>query len=875
MPEFVLTLKLDDKDYKVKIIADSEEAEKLRKKFEETGNDTGRTINELRTKLKNLKDVFDRTEIGTPEFRKLKAEIEKTNIALSQAEKGVEEISDKSKSLPEQFAQWGNIVTGINQGLEVARKLYSIISKPIGIAGQFEQLDVQFEVLLGSLDKAKKLIGDIQKLGASTPLELMDLQKNTKTLLAFGVAGEEVVDILRMLGDVSGGDAERLSQLTLAYSQMQSTGRLMGQDLLQMINAGFNPLKVISDETGKSIGQLKKEMEGGAITSDMVTNAFKRATSEGGQFYNMMQKQSQTYEGMKSNLEDAITMMNQAVGEVLLPTAKNFVDIATGIVRGLTPVRTNLDQVTESAMRQRMEFEKLVIQYEELRKKNNKTNEEAEKYNSIIDTLQSKYPEIFSNLDLHKEKIENLRDAFQQTRDEIEKTIRAELRMAEAKDLIAEQMKFEDEKRFWEQKILDMKAQLQLIRQGTLEDKRIVEMGMKPGTSTTVKLSDRLKEDIDAYSKNVDKAISNIDELQSKINEKLGGETLPEESGGGKTIITPGIDPDKINSQIKQELDLHKKQKELNQISLQDYEDYLSKRLETLANNTHAEKMLRLQFIEEMQKVTREKEELTPPKIVVEGGTPEDIDLSEWEKQQVEEQLRIGKLKADAIDDQYAREYELLKLWKQQELLEYEGISEAKTIIDEIYANRKAEIDQKVAEQQIDIASKTIGSLAQLLGKHTAAYKVLAAAQAIIDTYKAANVALASAPPPWNYIAMAGVIATGLQNVISIQKTDTSMKGFVKGGVVVGEDGPEIIAPMQDYATGQAQLVNEAVMAVERRMMALTFSDAGGSYNRELVEEMKRTNKRIDELLQVPIVLDDSAVQKIYERGRKLSGYRT
>src|SRR5690606_25401177 len=94
----------------------------------------------------------------------------------------------------------------------------------------------------------------------------------------------------KAIGDIAMGDANKMNSLTLAYSQMTSTGKLMGQDLLQMINAGFNPLNEISKKTGKSIGDLKKEMEQGKISANMVEKAFIGATSEGGQFYMMAEK---------------------------------------------------------------------------------------------------------------------------------------------------------------------------------------------------------------------------------------------------------------------------------------------------------------------------------------------------------------------------------------------------------------------------------------------------------------------------------------------------------------------------------------------------------------------------------------------------------
>lgn len=95
---------------------------------------------------------------------------------------------------------------------------------------------------------------------------------------------------IKALGDIAMGDRNKLNSLTLAFSQMTASGRLMGQDLLQMINAGFNPLSEISRKTGKSIGVLKEEMEKGKISAEMVTQAFYSATQAGGQFHGMTER---------------------------------------------------------------------------------------------------------------------------------------------------------------------------------------------------------------------------------------------------------------------------------------------------------------------------------------------------------------------------------------------------------------------------------------------------------------------------------------------------------------------------------------------------------------------------------------------------------
>lgn len=199
-------------------------------------------------------------------------------------------------------------------------------------SSDFEQANVQFGVMLGSAEKASKLVNDLQQMANVTPFETQDLLDASKTLLNFGTSLEEILPDLQMLGDISGGNKERMRSMTLAFSQMSSAGRLMGQDLLQMINAGFNPLQVISEKTGKSMAQLKDEMGEGKISVEMVKQAFKDATSEGGLFFGMMDKQSETFEGRLSTLNDAYTLMIRNISDGALPVLKEQIIEVTKLV---------------------------------------------------------------------------------------------------------------------------------------------------------------------------------------------------------------------------------------------------------------------------------------------------------------------------------------------------------------------------------------------------------------------------------------------------------------------------------------------------------------------------------------------------------------
>ena len=157
-------------------------------------------------------------------------------------------------------------------------------------------------------------------------------------MLSFGISMEKILPTIGMLGDVAMGSQEKMNSLTLAFSQVQSAGKMQGQDLLQMINAGFNPLQEISKKTGKSMGELRKEMEKGQISFQMVEDAFKSATSEGGRFYKMAEKQSQTVNGKWSTLMDAINTKFMKLGEKLNPITSKIIDFFINMVDGASKV---------------------------------------------------------------------------------------------------------------------------------------------------------------------------------------------------------------------------------------------------------------------------------------------------------------------------------------------------------------------------------------------------------------------------------------------------------------------------------------------------------------------------------------------------------
>lgn len=188
---------------------------------------------------------------------------------------------------------------------------------------EMENYSTQFEVLTGSAQNAATLMDQLKEMGAKTPFEFTDLAKGTQTLLAFGVAQKDILPDMHMLGDISGGNAQKLQQLSLVFGQVASNGHMMGGDLLQMINAGFNPLNIISQKTGRSMSDLRDDMSKGKISFDMVRDAMQTATSQGGQFAGMMDKQSTTFDGMTSTLSDDVNSLKRTMMQPIFDGLKS------------------------------------------------------------------------------------------------------------------------------------------------------------------------------------------------------------------------------------------------------------------------------------------------------------------------------------------------------------------------------------------------------------------------------------------------------------------------------------------------------------------------------------------------------------------------
>lgn len=181
--------------------------------------------------------------------------------------------------------------------------------------GEFQQLEVAFETMLGSEEKSAKLMNELVNTAAHTPFDLKGIADGAKQLLAYGFAAEDVNDTLVMLGNVASGLSIPLNDIVYLYGTTMTQGRLFTQDLRQFMGRGIPLAEELSKQFGVTKDKVGDLVTEGKVGFNEVAKAMKAMTSEGGQFYNLMDKQSKTINGLVSNLGDAIDTMMNDVGK--------------------------------------------------------------------------------------------------------------------------------------------------------------------------------------------------------------------------------------------------------------------------------------------------------------------------------------------------------------------------------------------------------------------------------------------------------------------------------------------------------------------------------------------------------------------------------
>ena len=305
----------------VQLIVDAAKAVNPLRKVQQTTKKVERAVERLKSSVKKIGPAFERAK----------------NKAVSALKK----IQDRARKATASFKGFGKAAAIA----AVAASAIAGLRFAFMQAGELERQTKSLQVLTGSLKTAKEIISDLQAFGAVTPFTSQELIKTAKRMKAFGFETDKVVGITKRLADIAGATGADLGGIATAFGQIQSKGRLQGEELLQLQERGV----ALQDELRKMYGMTGEEFSAalrkGQISAKAAEVALIRLTEKGGKYANGAIAQSDTLFGKLSTLQDALQRFGQNIGKFLSPIFKGIIDFLTTITNQIN----NLFQRMERA----------------------------------------------------------------------------------------------------------------------------------------------------------------------------------------------------------------------------------------------------------------------------------------------------------------------------------------------------------------------------------------------------------------------------------------------------------------------------------------------------------------------------------------------
>ena len=227
----------------------------------------------------------------------------------------LKEHSDKAKKGLSGLENMSDRVRQSLMGLGMAFSMKGLVSEVANVRGQFQQLEVAFNTMLGSADKADALMAQLVRTAAITPFDLESVAQGAKQLLAYGLKAENVNETLTRLGDIASGLSMPLNDLVYLYGTTMNQGRLYTEDLNQFTGRGIPMIQELAKVFGVAESKVKELVEAGKVGFPEVQKVIENLTGEGSKFGGMMEEQSKTITGQISNIEDAIASMFNDMGK--------------------------------------------------------------------------------------------------------------------------------------------------------------------------------------------------------------------------------------------------------------------------------------------------------------------------------------------------------------------------------------------------------------------------------------------------------------------------------------------------------------------------------------------------------------------------------
>lgn len=332
-----VTAAIDKLDKKLKVANKSLTATAA--KLNKITQNAGKTNTKLRGTNTTLNATSTKLNKITRSAGKLNNKLNGVNSSLRKTSSSLGTAAQKSASASRKVGNLNNKLKGVNSTLLVTsgrlggvgsrldsmgnkmssfggRMTLGVTAPILGMgafalksAASFESMRLAFQTLAGDVDTGSKLFTDLISFSEVTPFTPEQVSQSAQALLAYGVKAEDVLSTLKDVGDVVSGTGKSLTGLSIVFGQIKGRTKLTGDNLKQLAEAGFNPLQIILDKTGGKMSDLIDDMEAGNVSFKAVARAFKIATSEGGRFNNLMEKQSKTLGGLWSTFVGRIQIL--------------------------------------------------------------------------------------------------------------------------------------------------------------------------------------------------------------------------------------------------------------------------------------------------------------------------------------------------------------------------------------------------------------------------------------------------------------------------------------------------------------------------------------------------------------------------------------
>lgn len=246
-------------------------------------------------------------------------DIKDFNVSADAMNARVKQLSDTTAAKAAEMDQ--SLLTFAKNGAAyitsylVGQGMTNLLTSIVQVRGQFQQLEIAFETMLGSKSKAHALMQQMEETAAKTPFDLDGVANGAKQLLAYGESADKVNDTLVRLGNIASGLSLPLNDIVYLYGTTMVQGRLYAADVRQFTGRGIPLVKELAKMYGVTADEINNMVSAGKIGFPDIQKVLNKLTDEGGQFYNLMEKQSKSLTGMISNLGDTWDQVQDHLGE--------------------------------------------------------------------------------------------------------------------------------------------------------------------------------------------------------------------------------------------------------------------------------------------------------------------------------------------------------------------------------------------------------------------------------------------------------------------------------------------------------------------------------------------------------------------------------